>query len=147
MTTMIITPNNLEPLPDYDWKARPEKVGLTFEEVRTALWTTEGNMAKAAEMLLVRRSRLERFVRMHEYLDDIWYEIREQMLDLAQRNVKEALNDRKDPDRQLRMARFVLSGNAAKERGWGRSVPQNSPPNGPQQSFPKLVWSDGEPVT
>jgi hypothetical protein len=128
-------------LEDYGWIRRPERVKLDLGEVRTALWAAGGNIGRAAEILMVDGTRLRRFIGMSEYLHGEWCEIREQMLDAAERNVWEAL-DSGDPKRMDSMAIFVLNSELGASRGFRKPNRRTRPPNRRLQ----LVWSDGQGV-
>jgi hypothetical protein len=113
---------------------------LTTDECISALWHAGGNVTKAAELLRIDSARLRRIVHRFPAVKAEWLEIQEQLLDTAERNVREALNDTKNRNRQDRMAKFVL-GRSGRE--WQpRNTTVNASPNGNL----RLVWSDGERV-
>src|SRR5271166_1806479 len=104
---MFYPPEDLTAIENDGWRARPERVKLDLREVRTALWAAGGNIRRAADILRVDGTRLRRFIGMSEYLHGEWCEIREQILDAAERNVWEALHS-DDPKRRDSMTIFVL---------------------------------------
>lgn len=110
-------PDNLRPLPTQPWEVRPDELPLDIEESRTAIWRSSGNITRAAEILKVPPARLRALVKRSEYLLREVEEAREQVVDMAEDVVKEALSD---PDRADAMARFVLS-TQGKQRGWGNA--------------------------
>lgn len=115
-------PDNLVPLPTQPWEVRPDAIPVAVEEARTAIWRTQGNIAEAAAILKVAPSRLRAMVKRSEYLLREVEEAREQIVDLAEGVVRDALSD---PDRADAMARFVLQ-TQGKVRGWGNAVGGNS---------------------
>lgn len=110
-------PDNLTPLPTQPWDVRPDELPLDIEEARTAIWRTSGNVSRAAEILKVPPARLRALVKKSDYLLREVEEAREQVVDMAEDVVKEALSD---PERADTMARFVLS-TQGKNRGWGNA--------------------------
>lgn len=69
-------------------------------------------------MLKTTSSRLRRFITDSAYLSAELQESKDQMIDRAESNVLEALNDEEDASRRDTMSRFVL-GNLGRARGWG----------------------------
>ena len=100
------------------WDERPTELPLVVEEVRTALWTNQGNINDAAKLLKVSSQRLRRFVSNNEYLKRELEESKEVLKDIAEANVYEALTDSVDAGRRDSMSRFVLS-SIGKDRGYG----------------------------
>lgn len=111
-------PQDLIPLPTAPWPSRPDALPLDVEECRTALWRNRGNITKAAETLKVSAARLRKFVSNSPYLSAERDEASEQLKDIAEDIVYEALTDTEDKGRQDAMAKFVLSG-IGKDRGYG----------------------------
>ena len=138
---MFYPPKDLTAMENYGWVRRPERVKLELGEVRTALWAAGGNLGRAAEILMVDGTRLRRFIGMSENLHGEWCEIREQMLDAAERNVWEALYSG-DPKRMDSMAIFVLNSELAAGRELGKSNRRARPLNRKL----RIVWSDRERV-
>lgn len=138
---MLLLPRDLEPLPDYEWDERPEYIPLRTEEVRAALWLSGGNIGATAKSVGVKRARVNRFIRMSEYLHGEWIEIMEQILDRAEWVVRDALeNPTREPGRDDAMAKFVLR-TQGKQRGWG-----NSKSATPKSESVRLVWADGQAI-
>jgi hypothetical protein len=104
------------------YNQRPAELPLVIEECRTALWRCRGNVTKAAEMLKIPSKRLRDFVKKSAYLSAEVQEATEQLVDLAQDVVYEALIDTEDKGRQDSMAKFVLTG-PGKARGFGTGAP------------------------
>lgn len=111
-------PGDLVALPTMPYNERPAELPLDVEECRTAIWMARGNITKAAELLKVPSIRLRTFVKKSAYLTAEVAESSEQLVDIAESNVLEALTDDVDPSRRDTMSRFVLS-NIGKGRGWG----------------------------
>lgn len=111
-------PDDLVPLPTAPWDERPTELPLDVDECRTALWLTQGNIAKAAELIKVPSSRMRSFVNKNEFLKREMEECREVLKDIAEGNVYEALTDRSDTGRRDSMSRFVLE-RLGKDRGFG----------------------------
>lgn len=111
-------PGDLVALPTMPYNERPAELPLDVEECRTAIWMARGNITKAAELLKVPSIRLRTFIKKSAYLTAEVAESSEQLVDIAESNVLEALTDDVDPSRRDTMSRFVLS-NIGKGRGWG----------------------------
>jgi len=97
---------------------RPDSLPLDIEECRTAIWRARGNITVAADILKVTSNRLRGFVSRSPYLSAELNEAKEQLKDLAEDTVYDALTDADDKGRRDAMARFVLQG-IGKDRGWG----------------------------
>ena len=126
-------PDDLVPLSTMPWDERPAELPLDIEECRTALWLTRGNVSKAAEKLKVDPARLRRFVSKSVRLNEVLKEAREQLADIAENNILDALMDREDYARRDSMSKFVLT-TLGKERGFSTSVtvsPSSRLPSGP----------------
>lgn len=138
---MTALPRDLVPLPTMPWDNRPDALPLDIEECRTAIWTARGNITEAAKYLKISSIRLRSFVRRSPYLSAELAEAGEQIKDLAENIVYEALTDTQDTGRQDAMARFVLTG-PGKDRGYGTGAPKVTINNqkGGQIS---LAWGDG----
>jgi hypothetical protein len=122
---------------------RPVELPLDVEECRTAIWRCRGNISKAAELIKVPSARLRKFVAKSPFLTEEVKEASEQLVDLAEDIVHEALTDAGDAGRRDTMARFVLTG-IGKSRGHGSAgagVSINLP-KGPIN----ISWGDGTSV-
>lgn len=136
-------PADLRPLPTMPYDQRPAELPLDIEECRTALWKCRGNITKAAELLKTTSSRLRIFIAKSPYLSSEQKEANEQLVDIAEDVVYDALTDGEDPGRRDTMARFVLTG-LGKNRGHGSGgggVSINLP-KGPIQ----ISWGDGSSI-
>lgn len=151
---MLHPPNNLVELPPFYCDQRPCGMRLTTHEVISALWANNGNVTLAAGQLRIGPDRLRRIVHRFPEIKEAWIEIREQLLDQAERNVREALDDSGDRKRQLGMAKFILGSARGRNRGWGAAPITAGPnkershsaaPNRGGSGFPKLVWVNPEP--
>lgn len=91
---------------------------LEVEECRTAIWRAEGNISEAARLLKITSLRLRQFVQKSPFLLAELQEARDQIVDIAEKVVVDALTDEEDKSRRDTMARFVL-GSQGKSRGWG----------------------------
>jgi hypothetical protein len=100
---------------------RPASLALSIEECRTALWRAGGNISDAAKLLKVTTLRFRSFVNKSPFLSAEMQEAKEQIVDLAETVVLDALQDSQNPGRQDTMARFVL-GTQGKSRGWNSST-------------------------
>lgn len=114
-------PNDLVALPTAPYAERPFSLPLDQEECRTAIWRTRGNITEAAKLLKVTSLRLRQFVNKSPYLSAEMQEAKDQIVDVAESVVYEALTDDEDAGRRDTMARFVL-GSQGKMRGWGSAV-------------------------
>lgn len=142
----VSEPSDLVPLPTTPWDERPTEIPLDVEECRTALWRTRGNITEAAALLKVKASRLRTFVNNSEYLTRKQQESREQLKDIAEQNVYEALTDHQDPGRKDSMSRFVLA-SIGRDRGYGNA--QNTKPgiNITGKGRMVVTWDDGEVIS
>lgn len=111
-------PQDLVSLPTTPYDTRPDELPLNVEECRTALWLDRGNVTKAAQRLKVTPNRLRRFVDNSPRLREEVKEAREQLLDLSEDIMYDALTDEADKSRQDQMARFVAT-NLGGSRGFG----------------------------
>lgn len=136
-------PSDLVALPTMPYNERPAELPLDVEECRTALWMASGNTTKAAELLKTTSIRLRAFVKKSAYLTAEMQEAADRMVDLAEANVLDALNDGEDASRRDTMSRFVLT-NIGKTRGWGTG---NSPNVNVKNSAGGTIivqWGDGQ---
>lgn len=138
---MVSIPHDLIPLPTMPWDARPDNMPLDIEECRTAIWQSRGNITEAAKRLKIPSSRLRNFVSRSAYLSAELAEAREQLIDMAENVVYEALSDTTDTSRQDSMARFVLSG-PGKTRGYGTGSPKVTI-NNQKGATISIAWGDG----
>jgi hypothetical protein len=135
-------PIDLQPLPTAPYDERPVSLPLEVEECRTALWRTQGNITEAAKLLKTTSLRLRNFVNKSPYLLAEMQEAKEQLVDKAESNVWDALNDEGDVGRRDTMSRFVL-GSQGKARGWGSGAP--SKVNILNNNGTMIVqWADGD---
>lgn len=141
MTTGI--PTDLVPLATSPWEVRPADLPLDIEECRTALWETQGNITKAAELLKVSPGRLRTFVKNSEYLTREALEAEEVIKDIAEGNIVEALSDPADAGRRDTMSRWFLE-RKGKDRGYSTSGGVNINPSGLKGRV-MVVW-EGEPT-
>jgi hypothetical protein len=111
-------PNDLTPLPTAPYSERPVGLPLDVEECRTAIWLARGNITTAASILKTTSLRLRNFVNKSPYLTSEMQEAKDQLVDIAENVVYDALTDEDDAGRRDTMARFVL-GSQGKQRGWG----------------------------
>jgi hypothetical protein len=142
----VSEPTDLTPLPTAPWDERPAELPLDVEECRTALWRTRGNISDAAAMLKIKPQRLRAFVKKSDYLSRELEEAKENLKDIAEGNVYEALTDDQDPGRKDSMTRFVLA-SIGKDRGWGSGV------GGPKTNINlgagkfSITWEDGSSLS
>lgn len=113
-------PLDLIPLPTAPYSERPTSLPLDVEECRTAIWLVRGNITEAAKLIKVTPLRLRTFVNKSPYLSAEMQEAKDQLVDVAEAVVYEALTDEEDKSRKDTMARYVLSAQG-KHRGWGTS--------------------------
>jgi hypothetical protein len=114
------------------------------EECRTALWIVRGNITEAAKLLKVTSLRLRQFINKSPYLLSEMQEAKDQIVDLAESVVFEALTDEDDKGRKDTMARFVL-GSQGKSRGWGHAVSAGGVNIKNGQGGTIIVqWADGQ---
>jgi hypothetical protein len=97
-------------------------------------------------MLKIKPQRLRTFVKKSEYLSRELDEAKENLKDIAESNVYEALTDAQDPGRKDSMTRFVLA-SIGKDRGWGSGV------GGPKTNINlgsgkfSISWEDGSSLS
>jgi hypothetical protein len=111
-------PIDLVALPTAPYTERPVELPLDTEECRTAIWMAAGNISDAAKLLKITSIRLRNFVKKSPYLSAELQEAADRLVDIAEKNVLDALMDELDPSRRDTMSRFVLS-SIGKQRGWG----------------------------
>lgn len=136
-------PANLQPLPTMPYDERPVELPLDIEECRTAIWKASGNVTKAAEFLKCPSNRLRNFVRKSQYLSREMEEAREQLVDTAEDNVREALEDEEDKARRDQMSRFVLGSQFARSRGWGGGAGPSVKVDNKSGGMVVIQWEDG----
>ena len=135
-------PTDLEPLPTAPYPERPLSLPLEPEECRTALWMVRGNITEAAKLIKVTPSRLRSFVTKSAYLSAEMQEAKEQLVDLAEDVVFNALTDEEDKGRKDTMARYVLS-SQGKSRGWGTASNQGISVKNSAGGTIVVQWADG----
>lgn len=141
---MSYMPSDLVPIPTQPWDKRPSELPLDVDEVRTALWLDRGNITKAADRLKTSSQRLRSFIKNSAFLSAEMEEAKEQILDIAEGNVVEALTDDADPGRKDSMTRFVLAG-LGRSRGYGNGAGGISvKPTGSGRMM--IVWDDGTQI-
>jgi len=123
---------------------RPVALPLDIEECRTAIWKCAGNITEAAKMLKVNSGRLRSFVMKSRYLVNELAEAKEQLKDMAEAVVVDALMDTEDKGRQDAMAKFVLLG-PGKDRGYGSGAPKVTI-NNQQGGTVQIAWADGTAI-
>ena len=139
-------PADLIPLPTMPWDNRPSELPLDIEECRTALWMTRGNITKAAKVMKVPSDRFRRFVRSSPRLSATVEEAQETLLDMAEEQVAEALEDTEDTVRADSMAKFVLT-NLGARRGYGtKGSGVTLKPGAGSGSF-TISWGDGSDIS
>lgn len=137
---MVAIPVDLQPLSTQPWDQRPASLPLDIEECRTALWMAAGNVTEAAAILKISSSRLRNFIRCSPRLTEECREAREQLADTAEGVVREALADATDSSRRDQMARFVLTSQLGRARGFGAG----SPTLKVNTTGPVIIgWADG----
>ena len=135
-------PVDLIPLPTMPYSERPEMLPLEIEECRTAIWRTRGNVSEAALLLKVTSLRLRSFIKRSPFLLREMEEAKEQLVDIAETVVEEALTDEEDKSRRDTMARYVLNSSVAKARGWGSSANPSMKINNAGGTI-VVQWEDG----
>ena len=135
-------PQDLVPLPTMPYSERPEQLPLEIEEARTAIWRTRGNVSEAAVLLKVTSLRLRSFVKRSPFLVRELEEAKEQLVDIAETVVEEALTDEDDKSRRDTMARFVLNSSIARSRGWGSGANPSMKINNTGGTI-VVQWEDG----
>lgn len=137
-------PTDLIPLPTAPYDMRPISMPLDVEECRTALWRCEGNVTKAAELMKVPSLRLRNFIKNSPRLSAEAKEARDQLVDIAETVVYDALTDEKDPGRRDNMARFVLNG-VGRDRGYSAAANGGGKVNVNINGGDLVIsWADGQ---
>lgn len=134
-------PNDLVALPTMPYSERPPELPLDPEECRTAIWMAAGNITQAAKLLKITSIRLRNFVKKSPYLSSEMQEAADRVVDIAEANVLDALQDEQDPSRRDTMSRFVLT-NIGKHRGWGTGSPNVNVKNSVGGTI-IVQWADG----
>ena len=140
MTTEF--PQDLIPLPTAPYPERPVSEPLVPEECRTAIWLVRGNITEAAKLLKVTSLRLRQFVNKSPYLLSEMQEAKDQLTDIAETVVYEALTDEDDKGRKDTMSRYVLS-SIGRNRGWGTSQGNSVNIKNNQGGTIVVKWADG----
>ena len=96
---------------------------LDLRDIQAALIDTHANVYSAASALGVPAADLRRLTRAHPQLIDIAIEAGEQQLDLAERNLDEALHC-DDPRRRDAVSMFFVLRKAWAQRAAGRGGPE-----------------------
>ena len=139
---MTSIPSDLVALPTMPWAERPNELPLDAEECRTAIWMARGNITEAAHILKITSKRLRNFVKASAYLSSELNEASEQLVDIAEKNVHEALTDEEDSTRRDVMSRFVLT-NLGKSRGYGSQSPSALSVKNSAGGTIIVQWADG----
>jgi len=134
-------PEDLVALPTAPYSERPLSLPLDTEECRTAIWMCRGNITEAARILKITSLRLRNFVNKSPYLSAEMQEALDQIVDVAEQVVYDALTDEDDTGRRDTMARFVL-GSQGRRRGWGSASPGVNIKNGAGGTI-VVQWADG----
>src|SRR5262245_44564645 len=135
-------PSDLVPLPTAPYAERPVSLPLDVEECRTAIWMVRGNITEAAKLLKITSLRLRQFIKKSPYLSAECHEAREQLADIAENIVHNALTDEEDKGRQDTMARFVLT-SQGRSRGWGSGATGGVKINNAAGGTIIVQWEDG----
>lgn len=138
-------PSDLIPLPTAPYDQRPDSMPLVIEECRTAIWKAKGNITEAAAILKVTSLRLRKYVAQSPYLTAELEESKDQLLDRAEAQIADALEDTEDKIRADNAAKFVLT-NLGARRGYGTKgsgITLNT--NGKSGSF-TVSWGDGTDI-
>lgn len=115
---------------------------LVIEECRTAIWKAKGNITEAASILKVTSLRLRKYVAQSPYLTAELEESKDQLLDRAEAQIADALDDNDDKIRADNAAKFVLT-NLGARRGYGtKGSGITLGVNGKSGSF-TVSWGDG----
>lgn len=138
---MIDLPQDLVPLPTMPYEERPSELPLDIEECRTALWLNRGNISNAAAMLKVAPARLRKFVANSPRLSEETKEAQQQLVDIAEDNVYDALVDPEDKARRDTMSRFVIQ-QLGGDRGYGNKAGPGVNINLPKGKV-SIQWQDG----
>lgn len=137
-------PSDLVALPTAPYNERPAALPLDIEECRTAIWYAAGNIKDAAQTLKVPSARLRNFIKGSPYLQAEIQESKELMVDIAESNVVEALEDMDDVGRRDSMTRFVLQ-SQGRSRGWGTGANAGINVNaGGAKGRVVISWETGE---
>lgn len=139
---MVHIPSDLVVLPTMPWPERPNELPLDNEECRTAIWMARGNITEAAAILKITSKRLRNFVKQSAYLSSELSEASEQLVDIAEKNVHEALTDEEDATRRDVMSRFVLT-NLGKNRGYGTQPASSLSVKNSAGGTIVVQWADG----
>jgi len=139
---MTELPQDLVPLPTAPYSERPVALPLVNEECRTALWMVRGNIMEAAKLLKVTPLRLRQFVAKSPYLTAELQEAKDQLVDISEAVVFDALTDEEDKARKDTMARFVL-GSQGKSRGWGHAAGNSVNIKNSVGGTIVVQWADG----
>jgi hypothetical protein len=139
---MTELPDDLVMLPTAPYAERPVALPLDIEECRTAIWLARGNITEAAKILKITSLRLRKFVEKSPYLSSELQEAMEQVVDVAESVVYDALTDDENPGRKDTMARFVL-GSQGKRRGWGSAVSSGISVKNNVGGTVIVQWADG----
>lgn len=99
--------------------AWPDDKPLIPELVEAALWTANGNVRKAAQILRTTSGRLGALLALDPHLAEVRQRAAELLIDKAEAVMGDLLED---PDRQEDAAKWILS-NGGKARGWGKDAP------------------------
>lgn len=137
-------PADLIPLPTAPYPERPDSLPLEIEECRTAIWLCRGNVTEAAKLVKVTSGRLRKFIAGSAYLSAELRESKEQLADIAENVVYEALTDEEDKGRKDTMARFVLT-NLGRTRGYG-TAPAGVKINNSAGGTIVVQWADGTQI-
>ena len=101
---------------------------LDLAAIEAELVRTEGNVTAAATALSVPGADLRKLVRSTTSLTDVIFEQLEQMIDEAERALRDGLKDA-DMGRRLQAAVTLLTqSEAGRRRGWGRSGASHDEP-------------------
>lgn len=139
-------PVDLTPLPTMPYNQRPAELPLDIEECRTAIWRMRGNITKAAELLKVPSKRLRDFVKRSPYLSAEQAEANEQLKDIAEDVIYEALTDTsEDYSRRDAMAKFVMLG-VGKDRGYGSGGGASVSIKNTAGGTINIAWADGTSI-
>jgi hypothetical protein len=135
-------PSDLVTLPTAPYAERPVELALDIEECRTAIWMVRGNITEAAKILKVTPLRLRKFVTKSPYLSAEMQEAKDQLVDIAENVVYDALTDEDDKGRKDTMARYVLT-SQGKARGWGSASSAAVKINNAAGGTIVVQWEDG----
>jgi hypothetical protein len=105
-----------------------------------------GNVTKAAGRLKVKPARLRKFIKGSRFLSAEMEEAKEQVLDIAEENVVDALTDAHDPGRRDSMTRYVL-GTLGRTRGYGQAGGKGISISPTGAGRLEITWDDGSTIT